>query len=191
MPDPQTSPASHMLLTLTVDGLVSSVSSETGRIFGGLTGGCIGAPVTKILADLSAYEIPRILRVARDSGSWEGEMVFRNSEGNELGLRATIFSLLDTSGKLCSFALVAALVKNPVSDGEREETYQVGDKLRTVSHELNNRLAVVMGFAQLVMLDKQCQGSMRSHMEKAFAEIQSVVQLVEDLHHYALSLQKT
>ena len=191
MPDPQTSSANHMLLTLTADGLVSSVSSETVRILGALTGGCIGTPVTKILADRSAYEIPRILRNARDSGNWEGEMVFRNSEGNELGLRATIFSLLDRSGQLCSFALVAAPAETPASGVARDETSEVSAKLRNVSHELNNRLAVVMGFAQLVMLDKRCQESMRSHMEKAFAEIQRVVEIVEDLHHFAQSLQKT
>src|SRR5436309_15176965 len=102
MPDRLTSPANRMVITLTVDGLISSVSSQTCRILGGLTGRCIGAPVTMILADRSAYEIPRVLRNARDSGSWEGEMAFRNSEGNEFGLRATIFSLLDPSGQLCS-----------------------------------------------------------------------------------------
>jgi signal transduction histidine kinase len=118
-------------------------------------------------------------------------MVFRNSEGKELDVRATIFSLFDPSGQLCSFALNAALVEKLSSDETRGETYQVGARLRTSSHELNNRLAVIMGFAQLIMLDKRCQGSMRSHAEKAYAEIQRVVQLVEDLHHYALSLQKT
>src|SRR5881397_1772990 len=150
MPDRQTSPANRMVVTLTVEGLISSVSSQTGRILEGRANECIGAPVTAILADRSAYEIPRVLRNARDSGSWEGELVFKNSRGNEIDVRANVFSLLDPSGQLCSFALVAALAENPVSDGARDETYQVGAKLRTVSHELNNRLAVVMGFSQLV-----------------------------------------
>jgi len=57
-------------------------------------------------------------------------------------------------------------------------------------HELNNPLAAVMGFSQLVMMDKSCEGALRSYMEKLFAEVLRMTEIVEELRSYAISLQQ-
>jgi hypothetical protein len=41
------------------------------------------------------------------------------------------------------------------------------------------------------MLNAQCAGKVRADMEKLFSELKRVVQVVERLHGYALSLQES
>lgn len=62
--------------------------------------------------------------------------------------------------------------------------------LREIVHELNNPLAVIMGFTQLILLDLRCEGKMRADVERVYSEMQHVVPVVEKLHSYALSLQE-
>ena len=62
--------------------------------------------------------------------------------------------------------------------------------LRETAHELNNPLAVMMGFIQLILLDLRCEGKMRSDMERLYAEMKRIVQTVEKMHSYAISLQE-
>jgi signal transduction histidine kinase len=66
---------------------------------------------------------------------------------------------------------------------------EVGKRLRAVVHELNNPLAVMMGFTQLMMMDGQCEGKLRADLEKVCSELKRLAAVVEKLHAYALSLQ--
>jgi signal transduction histidine kinase len=59
-----------------------------------------------------------------------------------------------------------------------------------ISHEMNNPLAVSMGFLQLLMLNDQCTGKIRTDLEKVRSEMGRLVLAVERLHHYAHSLQE-
>ena len=189
--NPLASPANWMAVTLTADGLVSSISEDASRLFGGYTGQQVGKPVTMFLSDRSAYEIPRILQIARDAGSWEGEMICRDAEEKEVQVRVAVSSLLSASGQPSGFALIASLMEDaePNASGAGL-SIQVGAKLRDISHQLNNPLAGVMGFTQLIMLDKRCEGPLRTNMEKLYASVQGVLELVDELHSYAVSLQQ-
>jgi hypothetical protein len=54
---------------------------------------------------------------------------------------------------------------------------------------MNNPLAVMMGFAQLLMLDEQCSSRMRYDLQKVYAEMNRIAHSIEKLHAFALSLQ--
>jgi hypothetical protein len=45
-----------------------------------------------------------------------------------------------------------------------------------------------MGFTQLLILNANCQGNIRSDVEKLYSELKRVIQVVEGLHKYAISL---
>ena len=74
--------------------------------------------------------------------------------------------------------------------GEEAFRCEVGKELRTIVHELNNPLAVMMGFTQLILLNNHCDGNVRADLDKVYSEMKRVAGAVEKLHTYALSLQQ-
>ncbi len=74
--------------------------------------------------------------------------------------------------------------------GEETLRYEVGKELRTLVHELNNPLAVMMGFTQLILLNNRCDGKVRADLDKVYSEMKRVARAVEKLHIYALTLQQ-
>jgi len=74
--------------------------------------------------------------------------------------------------------------------GEEALRHEVGKELRTLVHELNNPLAVMMGFTQLILLNDRCDSNVRADLDKVYSEMRRVARAVEKLHAYALSLQQ-
>jgi nitrogen-specific signal transduction histidine kinase len=70
-----------------------------------------------------------------------------------------------------------------------EALREVAAKLRTFAHELNNPLAVTMGFAQLMLLNMGADGKNTTDMERLYSEMKRLIQVVEKLQCYAISLQ--
>jgi signal transduction histidine kinase len=66
----------------------------------------------------------------------------------------------------------------------------IAASLRAFVHDLNNPLAVVMGFSQLLELNSNCNGKVRADIEKLSEELKNVVHIVERLHGYAISLDE-
>ena len=62
--------------------------------------------------------------------------------------------------------------------------------MRALAHELNNPLAVTLGFAQLLILNSNCPGKVRTDIEKLYSELHSIAGVAEKLHAYAISLSK-
>ncbi len=67
--------------------------------------------------------------------------------------------------------------------------HEVGEELRALVHELNNPLAVMMGFTQLMLLNDPPEGKMQADLDKVYSEMKRVARAVEKLHAYAVSLQ--
>jgi signal transduction histidine kinase len=87
------------------------------------------------------------------------------------------------------YILYSNLNRNSVVD-ECEDAFaaEVAGKLRTFAHDLNNPLAVIMGFTQLLVLNSNCQGTVRKDVERLYSELKRVIQVVENLHRYAMSM---
>ncbi len=180
--------SSWYVLILNREGLVTSVSPNVEQLAGCAPSEIHGQPVTAILADRSAFEIPRILESAGLRGRWEGEIVHRSRNGDEAQLRAIVISLTGADKQIAGFSVITTLKESKKTGGE--SLLEAGATLGTLLHDLNNPFAAVMGFTQLVMMDKGCEGALRSHMEKLFAEVLRMTQIVEELRSFAMSLQQ-
>jgi PAS domain S-box-containing protein len=175
--------------TLSPEALITSLSPGAEQFTGYSARQLVGQPITQILADSSAFEMPRILNSAEELGHWEGEIVHR-ARGGELFEARGILSLLAGNGDhRAGYLLISSLNKSLVLDEcEMSAVAQVAAKLRGFAHELNNPLAVLMGFTQLLIYDPNCQGKIRNDIEKLYSELKRVIQVVERLHGYAISL---
>lgn len=175
--------------TLSSDGIITSLSSGAEQFTGYSAHELVGRSITHILDDSSAFEIPRIFDAANEWGHWEGEIVHRGRGGKLFEGRGTVSLLAGTGNRSAGYLLLSNLNKASiiVTDGNSVSS-EIAGKLRTFAHDLNNPLAVMMGFTQLLILNSNCQGNIRSDIEKLYSELKRVIQVVEKLHAYALAL---
>ncbi len=175
--------------TLSPEAVIASLSSGAEQFTGYSAQELVGRPITQILADNTAFEMPRILDVAREWGYWEGEIAHRTRGGKLLEARAALSTLSGKGNRSTGFLLVSNLDKSLIpNECENPAVTEIAANLRAFAHDLNNPLAVIMGFSQLLMLNASCQGKIRTDIEKLYSELRRVIQVVERLHGYAISL---
>jgi PAS domain S-box-containing protein len=188
---PFTDSAKWLALTLSSDGLITSLSPSTEQLTGYSAQELVGRPITHILTDRSVFEISVCFDSAREWGFWDGEVVFRNRSGKSFEARSSLTSMGGRENGITGFSFIALLSAGGEIGGVcRGPLYEVGARLRSLSHEINNPLAVAMGFTQLLILNANGNGKVRSDMEKLYSEITRVSQVVERLHEYAVELQR-
>ncbi len=174
---------------LSPETLITSLSSGAEQFTGYSAQELVGRPVTQILDDSSAFEVPRILDAAKEWGHWEGEIVHRARGGRLLEARGTVSLLAGNGNHAAGYLLISNLNRSLVlNECEKSAVVEVAANLRAFAHDLNNPLAVLMGFTQLLILNANCQGKIRNDVEKLYSELKRVIQVVERLHGYALSL---
>jgi PAS domain S-box-containing protein len=175
--------------TLSPEALIASLSSGAEQFTGYSAQELVGRPVTQILADHSAFDVPHILDMAREWGYWEGEISHRTRGGKCMDARGAVTLLSGKGNRSTGFLLVSNLDKSSAqNDYENSAVTEIAANLRSFAHDLNNPLAVVMGFTQLLILNAGCQGKVRTDIEKLYSELKRVIQVVERLHGYAISL---
>jgi len=181
-----------LAVTFGKNGLISSLSPGAEQVIGFSARDLVGEPITRILADRSVFEVASMMEQATERGLWEGKIVHLNQSGISFEAAGNVSMLLTHEGPKIGFLMVSTLVRNADGDPyEQVAVKEVALKLRTFAHELNNPLAVMMGFTQLILLNAQCTGKVRADVDKLFSELKRVIQVVERLHGYALSLQET
>jgi PAS domain S-box-containing protein len=175
--------------TLSPEALIVSLSSNAEQFTGYSAKELVGRPITQILNDESAFGMPRHLDLAKEWGYWEGEIIHRTRGGRNLEARSVI-SLLSGKGDCAEgFLFVSNLNTSLVlSEADRSAVADIATNLRAFTHDLNNPLAVIMGFTQLLILNTGCPGKIRTDIEKLYSELQRLHQVVERLHDYAISL---
>jgi PAS domain S-box-containing protein len=177
--------------TLSPEGLITSLSSSAEQFTGYPAQELVGRPVTQILTDQAAFEVPKILNAAKEWGHWEGEIIHLTRSGQSLQGRGAVTALSGKENLPDGFLLVSSLNQVPVTGGvDNAALADIAANLRALTHDLNNPLAVIIGFAQLLVLDSSCKGKVRADIEKIYSELQNVIHIVERLHGYALSLQE-
>ena len=186
-----TNAAHWMALSFSPDGSITSASSSAEQLTGYSTQELVGRPITHLMDDRTAFEIPHMMQTAREWGSWEGNIVHRFSSGKSFEAHGELSLLSDKENSFTGYLLVSAISgAAEKSSGDESALTSVAAKLRAICHEMNNPLAVMLGFVQLIMLNRGCDGKIRADMEKVFCEIQRVIHSVSRLHSYALTLQE-
>jgi PAS domain S-box-containing protein len=182
-------PSKWLAATLSPETLITSLSCGTEQFIGYSPQELVGRPITHILADPSVFDVPQVLATAKEWGYWEGEIVHRARGGKLLQARSTVSLLEGNGNRISGYLLISNLNKSlDLIECENLALTDVAANLRTLAHDLNNPLAVMMGFTQLLVLDGNCQGKIRNDIEKIYCELKRVIQVVERLHGYALSL---
>jgi signal transduction histidine kinase len=174
---------------LSPEALITSLSPGAEQFTGYSAQELAGFPVTQILADSSAFEVPFYLKTAKEWGSWEGEIVHRGRGGNFLKAHGTLTMLASREGHHCGYLLISNFDASPMfGKNDNLTATEIAAKLRIIAHDLSNPLAVMMGFTQLLILDENCPGKIRMDLEKLYSELQRVIQVVDRLRGYAISL---
>jgi two-component system, LuxR family, sensor kinase FixL len=174
---------------LSPEALITSLSPGAEQFTGYSAKELAGLPVTQILADSSAFEVPFYLKTAKEWGSWEGEIVHSSRGGDFLKARGTLTMLTSCEGHHCGYLLISNFDASPLSgENDNVASAEIAAKLRIIAHDLSNPLAVMMGFTQLLTLDENCPGKIRTDLEKLYSELQRVIQVVDRLRGYAISL---
>jgi nitrogen-specific signal transduction histidine kinase len=177
--------------TLSLEGVITSLSPGAEQSIGYCAQELVGNPITRILDDSSVPDMLQILDAANQWGYWEGAIVHRTREGKSLEGRGRLSLLTGSENKAAGYLLFSNLSTTTVSSPWADSAISgVGEKLRVFAHELNNPLAIVMGFAQLLLVNDDCQGTLRMDVEKLYAELKRLTQVIDRLHQYAFSLQK-
>jgi len=178
-----------LAITLSKDALITALSSGAEQLMGYSVQELIGRPITQILADSSAFDLTRILDTTKEWGGWNGEIIHRSRGGESLEARCKVSLLAGNGNRAAGYLLISDFDKfSGLDDCERPALAEVSGNLRAFAHDLNNPLAVLMGFTQLLILNTNCQGKIRNDVEKIYAELKRVIQVVEKLHRYAFSL---
>jgi PAS domain S-box-containing protein len=178
-----------MAIVLSPSGIITSVSGFTEQLTGYSAHELAGRPVACILGGETADEIHGFLRDAREWGSWAGEMIHKDRNGIPFPARATLARLTGSDDDCAGFVLISTDGLTGDDGVPGSTVHQISAHLREITHELNNPLAVVMGFTQLILLDSRCEGKMRKDLERVYAEMGRIIQIVEQLHGYAISLK--
>jgi PAS domain S-box-containing protein len=175
--------------TLSSEALITSLSPSAEQFTGYSAQELVGQPITEILADHAAFEMPRILDTAKEWGYWQGDIVHRSRSGKNLNARGTLSLLAGKQNRSAGYLLISNLKQSlALTEDNNSAVAEVAATLRAFAHDLNNPLAVMMGFAQLLTLNQNCQGNIRKDVEKLYSELKRVIHLVEQLHQYTRSL---
>jgi PAS domain S-box-containing protein len=176
-----------MTAVLSPDALINFVSANTEPQTGYQPSEILGRAVMDLLEDNSAFELPRILADADKNGYWEGNIVYRTRNGKSCPARGAVTPL--TGSETDGYLLVSIPTDTQTqSKNERSKISGIADVLRGCAHDMNNVMAIIMGFAQLLMIDETCSKNVKSDLEKILVELRQLVEIVERMHKYAYSL---
>src|SRR5512136_1293576 len=95
--------------TLSPEALIASLSSSAEQFTGYSAQELVGRPITQILADDSAFEVPHILDTAREWGYWEGVISHRTRGGKCMDARGAVTLLSGKGNHATGFLLVSNL----------------------------------------------------------------------------------
>jgi PAS domain S-box-containing protein len=175
--------------TLSSEALITSLSYGAEPFTGYSPQELVGRPITQILSDATALDMTRILDAAKQWGHWQGEIIHSTRSGRILEARGTLSLLAGAGNCSVGYLFFSNLNKESALDQCGDAVIaEVAGKLRAFAHDLNNPLAVMMGFTQLLILNKNCQGAVRADIEKLYSELKRVIQVVERMHGYAMSM---
>jgi len=174
---------------LSAEALIISVSTEACRFLGYLADDLLLKPVTRILADDSAFETPQILDLARKQGFWQGGMMFLLQDGKATEARCDLLSMHSNGNHPGNYLLISRLNKaSAAGTGELSELAEISSRLRAIAHDLNNPLTVVQGYVQLLLANSDCPLTIREDIKKIQSGLSWLTDTVNQLHNYAVSL---
>ena len=178
-----------LAINLSAEAHILALSSGASQLIGYPVQGIVGLPLAQILDDGSARQVPHMLDMAAELGYWSGDIIYGTLEGRFIEAQGMLLSMAGKGNSAAEYLLVITPNQSLEPNQEGSSVLcEIADTLRTLAHDLNNPLAAMMGFSQLLVLNENCHGQVREDIEKIYSELNRVVQIVERLQEYARSL---
>jgi two-component system sporulation sensor kinase A len=182
-------PGSWMAVTFSSEGLISAVSPKAESVTGYSALELAGRSITEILADSSVFKLPEMLETAIVQGAWSGEIRYRRRSSHVAAAFGVLSPLMPLAGRP-GYLLLWTFSGHASATAQDRALREVGARLRAFAHELNNPLAVMLGFTQLIMLNPECVGKFQTDITKLYSELKRVIEVVQRLHQYGIGLHE-
>ena len=177
----------------TLDGIITTWNEGAGRVYGYAASEMIGQPISIIIPPELGEESPRILEQVRQGRHVDNyETVRVAKDRRPIGVSVTVSPVRDARGRIVGASSIARDITHrkeaEAAVRERDILRYIASLAAAVSHEINNPLAVVMGYTQLLADEMDAKGYGRvDEMLKAISRIQEVVIRMNLVTRVALS----
>jgi PAS domain S-box-containing protein len=167
------------IICTTLDGMITSWNAGAERLYGYTAREVIGRLPIRIT--IPEDELPEILdRIGREERVEHYETVGVRKNGRRFNVSVTVSPTRDAEGRVVGASSIARDITHhkeaEAAIRERDTLRYVASLAAAAAHEINNPLAVIMGYAQLLAdkVDAQGRGQI-DEILKALSRIQEIV----------------
>ena len=187
--------ASEAIVVASADGLVTAWNAAAERMHGIVAGDAVGRPIDELIAVRSIEGVAlaeAVWTTLRTGHGWTARVVQRPLVGVRAGQETVVDAIVtpvpDGAGK---FGGVFFGLDVAGSDRRQEELLQaqkmeaIGLLVAGVKHELNNPLASILAFSQLIRTDQSLPPELRDQADLLIQEARRTHRIVNGLLDFA------
>ena len=178
--------AGSVAIAFSPEGRITSVSANAEQLAGCPAGELIGRPIVRLMTDDMAFEIPSMMDAAVQQGYWKGAITFRMRGEGAVKAEGILYPLVGAPDSASGFLLIS----QECTSKQTLPLHEIEAALRDLTHELNNPLAILAGFTQLLMCNSDCSEKIRADMEKLHLETGRIIAVSDKLRALAVSLHE-
>lgn len=175
----------HALLVLNKSLRIVRVNERFREIFRIRPEIGAGAPLFEAFSNARLISIVT-QALESDEAMWETEFSYSEADEEERHFLLDISKIRSSSDEylLVTFDEVTEWKRSQTQVMEASRLVSVGEMAAGIAHEVNNPLAAVMGFSQLV-LRREMEDGVRKDIEKIFAEAKRASKIITNLQSFA------